>query len=505
MPPALLRRRDRLRANVTANYLGKLWAVASIYLFVPLYVHLLGAVAYGLIAFHAVALSILVIADAGLSATFSRQAAREREPQRLMDQLVSIEVVLYPVLFVGAASLVVFAPQVASGWLRVGDALSQETVVNSLRLMALALVPQVAWSLYLGGLMGRQLQVAANGWHVAFTTARSAGVLLPLLWDPRPEVFFLWQAACGWCFLFALRRALRQEICALEQGAAIEGRPSWTTLNGLVAYAAGMFAMALIAGLNTQLDRLVVSKLRPMEEFAFYSLAATLAQVPTMIAVPIAAALLPRLTQLVESDDRAALLRLYETASYAIAALAAACAGFIGLHAEPLLRAWLPSSQPWPASLPQVTSLLSLGGMLLALQLMPFQLSLAHGHNLTNVKVGAFVLVAGIPLQVLLTDRFGLLGAAVPWALLGLLGFATLGYLLNRRFMSGRVSRWFIQSTLVPALFGAGPLWIACLFGWRWPEAPGVTLLVGLLAASGGLVLAYHFRPHARLARALGA
>ncbi len=475
---------SKLRANIVANYLGKLWSVASIYLFVPLYIQALGMSAYGLIAFHGVALAILFVADAGLSAAFSRQAARVNNRAELLNQLKSTETLLFAALIVGGALMMAAAPWVARHWLKPSADVPEETVILCLRLMPLALVPQVAMSLYMGGLMGRQRQVAANGWQSAFTAARAAGVLLPLAWRPELSTFFAWQVACGWCFLVMVRHALHRDIAGGHQ--ASSGHFSWDSVRVMGGYAAGMFAMALISGLNTQLDRLVVSRLRPLEEFALYSLAATLAQIPTMITAPVSAALLPRLTQLVEAGDNIGLRRLYRLGTLAIAALATASAGLIALFANELLALWLPG-QALPDHIGAVVAVLALGGLLLALQLMPFQLSLAHGHNATNVKLGLATLVVSVPLQVFLTLQFGLVGAAVPWALVGLVGFVFLGIALNRRFQSGTLRHWFLSLNLLPALTCLLPLLVAQALAksqawstWTACAAGAVAALLGL-------------------------
>jgi len=439
-----------LRLNVVANYAGKLWSVASIYLFVPFYIHLLGVAAYGLIAFYSVALAMLFIADAGLSASFARQSARETDPQRLRSLMVSTETMLLGMVGLAGLGMALAAPAIAGRWLQAGQAMSLDAAIGSLRLMPLALVPQVAMSLYMGGLMGQQRQVSANALQAGFTFMRSALVLVPVYLWPDPRVFFAWQALSAWAFLLIMRHTLSARIGGRR---GPDAGFSWTIIRTTAGYAGGMFAMSLISGLNTQLDRLVVSRMRPLDEFAFYSLAATLAQVPSLLAVPISAALLPRFTQLVERGDTPQLRRLYEFNCFAMAGIAASSALTIFFFCPEILALWLHGQSVPPALIP-VVRILCAGGLFLALQLLPFQLSLAHGHTLTNVGLGAAVLVASVPLQILLTARHGLVGAAVPWLLVNALAFGILGQVLNRRFNDGRMYEWFFRLTLPPLLIG---------------------------------------------------
>jgi O-antigen/teichoic acid export membrane protein len=450
-------RPSSLRLNVAANYGGKLWSIASVYLFVPVYVHLLGIAAYGLIAFYSVALAVLYIADAGLSSSFAREAARERDHARLGALLASTEWALIAILAAAGIVMALCSDFIAQRWLHDGGALPRDTAVACVRLMPLALVPQIAMALYFGGLMGLQRQVLANGVTTAFNVVRSGLVVVPLFFVRDPQLFFAWQAAAGWVFLLLARSLLRREIGLPAAGV---GRFSWPTLQPIVAYAGGMFAMSIIAGLNTQLDRIVVSSLRPLEEFAWYSVCATLAQVPSFVTLPIAAALLPRLTELVESRQQAELTRLYEFNSYMIAAVGSSVAIALCLFGSDALALWMPQRQ-MPPALGTVVTLLAAGALFLALQLAPFQLSLANGHNRTNAQLGLAVLVVTVPMQVLLTRRYGLVGAAVPWLALNAFAFVYLGVRLNRRFYPGSTRRWFTAHCLPPVLVAGAVLGLA--------------------------------------------
>jgi O-antigen/teichoic acid export membrane protein len=496
----LAERGPSLRRNVVANYAGKLWSIASVYAFVPLYIQVLGIGVYGLIAFYSVALAILYIADAGMSAAFAREASREPDRARLRDLRASAEWALLAIVSTAGVAMMLCAGDIAQHWMNSGTALSQETATQCVRLMPLALVPQIVLALYNGGLMGRQRQVRANALTTLFSVVRSGLVVIPIWLVPDPRVFFAWQAAASWAFLLVTRAALRRELGASALGA---GRFSWRVLKPILGYAGGMLAMSIIAGLNTQLDRIVVSTLRPLEEFAWYSLAATLAQIPAIVTLPIAAALLPRLTELVESRRHEELRRLYELNSFMIAAAGSAAALALAFFADDVARTWM-GDRALPAVLVPVIRILAIGGLFLALQLTPFQLSLAHGHNRTNVQLGIGILLVTAPLQFVLTTHFGLLGAGVPWLLLNAFAFVYLGVALNLRFNEGHAMAWFFRHSLPPVAVAAVVLGIARTVTLALQFHPLAASVVA--AVSAGLSVAVSFalrraalfpRPHA--------
>jgi O-antigen/teichoic acid export membrane protein len=480
-----------LRWNVVANYTGRLWSIASVYLFVPIYIRLLGVGAYGLVAFYSVALAILYIADAGLSSAFAREAARAGDRGKLAQLLASTEWALLAIVGLAGALMAVGAEFVATRWLKTGAGMNADLATQCVRLMPLALVPQIVIALYYGGLMGLQRQVAANAFTTLFSFVRSGLVVLPIWFVPDIRLFFAWQAASSWVFLLVIRGSLRRELGINRLGL---DRFSWVSLQPILGYAAGMFAMSIIAGVNTQLDRLVVSSLRPIEEFAWYALAATLAQIPAIVTTPIANALLPRFTELVESGDRRQLRDLYEFNSFLIAAVASAGACTLFFFANDVATVWM-SHRAVPGSFVPVVQILSIGGLFLALQLAPFQLSLANGHNRTNVRLGIWVLLATVPLQIALTSRFGLLGAGVPWLLLNLFAFIYLGIQLNAKFNPGRVRLWFLCHCL-PPLAVALPLLALGRFAADKAGTHGLAAcVVAALFAGLSLAVSYAVRP----------
>jgi hypothetical protein len=65
-----------LRNNLIANVLGQGWSGLMNFVFVPVYIALLGIEAYGLIGLYASLQALYYILDAGMSATLNRELAR---------------------------------------------------------------------------------------------------------------------------------------------------------------------------------------------------------------------------------------------------------------------------------------------------------------------------------------------------------------------------------------------------------------------------------------------
>lgn len=446
--------------NIAANYSAKLWGIASVYLFIPIYIKLLGVPAYGLIAFYAVALAVLFVTESGISATFGREAAREKDVRRLVDLLASMEFVLFAILGAVGTAFFLSAELIATRWLNTGNTVGTGVAVDSIRWMSIALVPQIAMALYVGGLMGLQKQVTANLLTVSFGVARSALVILPIFLFRDVRVFFAWQAIVSWLFVLVMRGNLR---LALSAAFWKSGVWSFKLLRPLLGYACGMFAMALIAGINNQIDRLVVSKLLSLEDFSFYSLTAMLAQIPVILTTPIAMAVSPKLTGFAHDGNKAKLLETYEGFSVAIAAIGSAAAFGLFFFGDQIIAIWLHGQQT-PQYMVPVLKTLAIGSLFLTLQLAPYYVSMAHGHTRTNVQLGLAALIFTVPAQIYLTHHYGVTGSSITWIVINIFAFFYLGVRLNYRFNSDGVARWFLRCTVPPVAVSFGLFYIGHKF-----------------------------------------
>jgi O-antigen/teichoic acid export membrane protein len=173
-----------VRVNILANVIGRAWTALIALAFVPIYLRLLGVDAYGLIGFFLTLQAVLGLFDLGLSLTLNRELARSSAapgPVRLAPNLFrTMEIVYWFASIVIGAAVVVVAPVIASGWLD-DTTLPRSSVEQALRLMGVVIALQMPLTLYQGGMMGLQRQVAANAILAVSATLRAAGAAAVLL------------------------------------------------------------------------------------------------------------------------------------------------------------------------------------------------------------------------------------------------------------------------------------------------------------------------------------
>lgn len=420
-----------LRRNIIANYLGRVYSIAAIYLLVPLYVHILGIDAYAVIAAYTVLLTLASLADIGLSATFSREAARCSNEKKLLDLLATIERIL--ILTVGFIAIIIFigAEFIVMQWLDYEGEIDRNSIIWSFRLMALMIVPHICVTLYSAGLLGLQKQVKANIIQSLFVTVRSGLVILPILWQPELPFFFVWQLVATLVFALLTRIVLVREI---GYSGWQMGRFDTNALKEKLIFAGGMMWIAIVSSLNTQIDKILVSKMFSLTEFGYYSLASMLSLVPVAFATPIAVAFYPFVTKHVANRNKVQEVLGYEIYGQWIAFMGALGALGIAFFAPHLLEIWLQDSN-LPPVFAEITALLAIGSLFLCLGIPSFYLSLAHGESWLIAKLVTITLLASIPLMIVCVQKYGLLGITFPWIILNFANLLLMIIIATRRHL----------------------------------------------------------------------
>lgn len=481
-------RLNRIQQNVLANYAGRAWGFVSMFLFVPIYLKFLGIEAYGLVGFYGTLMAVLVFADMGFTATLNREmarlSARKDSAEDMRDLLRTYEATYVCVSSVVATIIWLSAPLIAEHWLHSG-VLPPLEVAAAIRLMGLAIALQLPAGLFLGGLMGLQRQVLANSLQVVWGMLRGLGAVLILgLVSPTIFAFAMWQMIANAIYFFFVRLSLWRALSS----SSVQTLPHfrWQIFRNTWRYAAGMTGMATISILLTQVDKLAISKMLSLDMLGYYTLAATLASIPGMLAVPIAMAVFPRLTKLSELGDHDCLVKLYHRTSelVAVATIPAGCTAT--LFSAELILVWtgLPDAAQHAGP---ATSLLVVGALMQSITVTPYYVALAHGDVRLNLRVGIASVAMLVPLLLSLIPAYGILGAAASWLVMNICIMCPYMYFLHRRFLLGELRRWCLRSVGRPLL---STLPIVLLGRWLLPHADSRLLLFCLIGLTWSVAAA---------------
>jgi O-antigen/teichoic acid export membrane protein len=486
-----------LRTNVVANYLGQGWAALMGIAFVPFYARHLGMAAYGLIGVFAVLQAAMNLLDLGITPTLNREMARSRAGAHsagsIRDLLRTIEVLCAALTTLTIVLVWSSAGYLGGGWLRADD-LPEIVVINSIKLMGLVLATRWLEQIYRGALQGLQDLVWLNAVQAVLATLRWGGAYLVLVYlSPTITAFFLWQGAVS--LLTAATLVLRTyHVLPDHQGG---GHFSLSALRPVSGFAAGMLLGALLTLLLTQADKLVISKLLPLKQLGYYTLASTVAGGLIQLMAPMNTAVYPKLTEQVTRRDHAGLARTYLAACEWMSIVLVPPALLLVFFPHPILLLWT-GDQVLSTSVAALLALLASGTLCNGLVNLPYMLQLAHGWTSLSVRMNLVAVALMLPLTVWAVQRFGAVGAASVWLALNASYVLITAHIMHRILLPALKWRWYTVAVARPLATGsaAAAILLLVLPAASTRLAAGMVVLIATLAiwtsVTGSSALARH-------------
>jgi len=490
-----------VRRNVVANHVGQAWAALVALLCLPLYVRYLGIEAFGMIGAFTVLLAALSLFDVPLAASVNREMARYTAGAHTAIGIRSVLRTL-EILCLGTAVLVVATVSASRGylshsWFRT-SAITAGTVRAALLAMGIVAALRLGEGLYRGALYGLQRQVLFSVANAVLSTARFGGALAVVAFvSPTLEAFFLWQALTSAVTVIVLGALVHHTLPRGGQPA----RWSSAAFHDLQHFAGGVMGITLVSLGLTQADKIVLSRLLPLEAFGYYTLAVTVSNALYKLSEPIMDAVYPRLTELVAARQTSRLAALYHDAAQLVSAFVIPAAMVLTTFAGGVLLAWTGDRRLAEETAPILT-VFATGVCLNCLMTVPYRLQLAHGWTSLALTGNTIYLVLLLPALLWVTPRYGPLGAAAIWALLNAAYILINIPLMHRRVLPGELARYYVQDLLGPAAAAGATVALAVLV------APGPaasrTAWLAFLAATGAAAFALAVAAAPALRRRVG-
>ena len=472
-----------LRWNLTANFVGQGWRGLMSLLFVPFYLQILGVEAYGLIGLYISLQLALALLDAGLRPTLAREMARftggAMDAAAIRIILRSIELPLLALSLLIAMIMFAAAPWLAQSWVH-PQSLDAATVTQAFRVMGLVAAAQFLEAAYDSSLSGLQRQVLQNAIVTLIATLRGFGALVVLWFAPQLSAFFLWQAAVALLSCLLLALAVYRSLPPADARVRFSAR----ALHSIRSYASGMFGIAVLALLLTQSDKFVLARFMPLSDVGHYTLAASLVGVIAMLSGPIGNAFYPRLTELIQRDDKAAVAATFHRLSGLMALVVGSAAAMLVLFGERLMNAWIRNPELSLRAAP-LLALLAIAVLFNALTSLPYFLQLAHGVTRIALRSNFALLFVFIPALVFAASHFGGVGAAACAAALNIVAMALSAVLTFPRYLPGAGRRWLLADLARPLLTVFA---VAFVLSRIVPTASSL-FAEGLLLAGSGLAV----------------
>ena len=306
----------------------------------PLYILYLGVESYGLIGFYTTLLAIVAVIDAGFSSTASREIARmngdPNEKSNIKNFFFSLEVAYWPIISVAVLCIFFVVNAGDNPWLS-GETLSNEIIQDSISLILFLTIFQIPCGLYMDALIGFQKHATFSILAAVFGSIRTFGVLPFLIYYEDIRIFFLWQ------ILWAIIQIIIIKVILFISFQRISPIPASFSLDVLLkikSYLGGMFLITALSLVVSQVDKIILSKMLTLENFAYYMLAFTVALSLSRLSSPIIQVFWPQFSRISKESQNlelsAKFLECIELLSIALIPLSV----IIFIYSEPLLFLW---------------------------------------------------------------------------------------------------------------------------------------------------------------------
>jgi len=468
-----------LDRGIWTGLLSSGWLALLSLVLAPIYVYLLGIESYGLIGIYTAALAIGGILDVALSATVSREIAwklaRPAERNEIGSLLRSVEIVYWLVVSGLALIVLISGTVLTPAWTHT-HSLPEEQIRGALALMLLSLAIQLPSGLYSASLIGLRRQAHAATLLAGFGTFRGVGAAL-LAWGVSNDIraFFLFHVATGLVQIVWLRRQTWMYMTAEQTGPP---RFAVKSLISIRQAAGAMFLITTMGMMLSQIDKLVLAFLVPLESLGHYTLAWGLASGLTIIATPIVQGFGARFSALAAAGEHEELKNQIRVASQLTYVAVIPPAVAIFLNSESIMLAWIRRTDVAEASARSL-SLIAMGTAMAA-STYPLLIGMYAKKEFKSVLLVQLVcLFLFFPLLLWLADSWGIVGAAFCWAIYGF-ALYTIYFVLTALSYDKRLSLGMLNAFVCVSMTSLVVIWpIKQLTGQNASHGE-VLILIGL-------------------------
>lgn len=438
-----------LKKNILASYASQIYVTLIGIVMVPLYIKYMGAEAYGLVGFFAMLQAWFNLLDMGLTPTMARETARFRggatDALTYRRLVRALEGIFSIVAIVGGTAMFAASGYIAHDWLQASKLPIAEVRV-AVQLMALIIALRWMCGLYRGAVSGSERLVWLSGFNSTIATLRFIGVLPLLMFvGATPTVFFGFQFGVALVEIVGLLFYAYRLLPDIPKGQRLPW--DWAPLKPVLKFSLTIAFTSSVWVIVTQTDKLVLSKILPLADYGYFTLAVLVASGVMAISGPISGALMPRMAKLEAEGDHAGLIHVYRQATQLVSVIAGATSITLAFFAEPLLWAWTGDRSLAQQAAP-VLALYALGNGILAVAAFPYYLQYAKGDLRLHLIGNAIFVVLLIPLIIWATSEYGAVGAGYAWLGMNLLSFVAWLPLVHGKFEPSLNLKWYSHDVL---------------------------------------------------------
>ena len=240
----------------------------------------------------------------------------------------------------------------------------------------------------------------------------------------------------------------------------------------------------LIGQLIILSDKVVMSKVLPLELFGLYSLAFAVASTVQRLATPFTNAYFPHFVELVEKGSHNLLSQAYYLATQLASAVVLSAGLLMLIYAKPVMLL-ITGNVASAETIAPVFAILVVASTLSSLTVLPQILQLACGAPWIALRINLFQAIPYVVLLALLAPHFGMYAPACLWLVAGVVNMPIMTGMTHRVALQGQAWAWFKRVILLPGSAAAAVLFAGAVL---MPE-PSPLAMLPWLAANYALAL----------------
>lgn len=439
--------------NSIANFISRIWAIVSVYIFIPLYIGVLGEEAYGLVSFFSTLQATMNLLGLGLSSTLRREFATGENDE--MNRIYKYKLLKSTEMVYGIIAIVMIlftflgSYYLSKKWFNL-ETLNPDIVSLTITLMGVSIGIQLLTNLYHGCLLGLNHQLTANIYYLLWSSIKGIGsALIIICIAPNLVLFYSYHIICDLLYFILLRFII---IKILKE----KRRMTWNirdlvNLKQIWKYTLGLFLISIISVVTRQLDKAIISKELSLTELGAYNSAITLGQLSTLVTSALSITLFTKFTHLFSLKKNEELNTNFLKYNKILALVIICLGSFLSVYAKELMLFWT-KSESIVNIIGNTSILIVLGTTALSLQELPYSYVLAQGDTKINNVLG----IASLPFIIICPYfaiyKWGLLGAGISY--LSLMTIQTIIYyvLVFKKYIRLNSIKWMFLNLFVPII-----------------------------------------------------
>jgi len=427
-----------IKKNLFYTYFIQIYSGLISVILIPFYLDILSVEQFGLIGFFMLLQSIMMIFDAGISGSLSRQVAITKHNSHLYKDFLNKFHIVIIFFFVIALSIFLISyienNYIVNNWII--SELSKDTISISVISMFLILSLRYISGPIRSVLIGLEEHILLSKLNFIFITLKfPMGLFILYVFGNSITNYFIFQVFVALFELILLSVIVNyKNKNILRRDDEVENNNNEFTFKSLLLFSGQLSLLSVSWVIVTQIDKLVLSGVLPLEEFSYYTLAVTITGVILMFSAPLSQVMMARLPILFKNNDLRKYVKIY-TSSFSIMIVVMISLGlFIFTFSKPIIYMWTGNIEIANASF-IYAKWLALGNSISILMTFVFLLQYSAGNLKKHVIVYVAYSALLIPVSIYIANTYQGYGSSLFWFIHNFIFFITWGSIVNYNYI----------------------------------------------------------------------